>query len=163
IAGRPWVPTGVFAAGYLAVWGGFSVAAAFTQFLLEQTGLLSGMMVTTAQWLGAALLIAAGLWELTPIKQACLKQCRSPVGFLSSHWSVGGIGAFRMGFVHGAYCLGCCWVLMALLFFGGVMNLWWIGALALIVLLEKFSPYGLQLGKAIGVGLICWGAVLVFF
>lgn len=158
---RPWVPTGVFAAGYLAVWGGFSAIATAVQWGLESAGLLSAMMVPTLPWLGAVILFAAGLWQVTPIKQACLNQCRSPVAFLTNHWHPGGAGAFRMGLVHGFYCLGCCWFLMALLFFGGVMNLWWIGGLAAYVLAEKLLPFGHWLGCAFGVALIIWGALLL--
>ena len=111
--------------------------------------------------LGAAILVAAGLWQLAPIKHACLRQCRSPVGFLAEHWRAGSRGAFRMGLVHGAYCVGCCWFLMTLLFFGGVMNLWWIGGLAAYVLLEKLMPMGHWLGCAVGAALVGWGAWLL--
>ena len=160
-AKRPWVPTGIFATGYLAVWAGFSAVATALQWGLEGSGLLSAMMVTTTASLGAALLVAAGLWQLAPIKQACLRQCRSPVAFLTNHWRDGSGGAFRMGLVHGAYCVGCCWFLMTLLFFGGVMNLWWIGGLAAYVLMEKVLPMGHWLGYAVGVGLVAWGAWIV--
>ena len=160
-AERPWVPTGTFAAGYVAVWAGFSAVAAALQWSLEGSGLLSAMMATTTAWLGAALLVAAGLWQLGPIKQACLRQCRSPVSFLTEHWRDGSGGAFHMGLVHGAYCLGCCWFLMALLFFGGVMNLWWISGLAAYVLLEKLLPNGHWLSHVVGVGLVGWGAWLL--
>lgn len=160
-AERPWVPTGVFAAGYLVVWGSFSAIATAAQWGLESTGLLSAMMVPTSPWLSAAILFAAGLWQVTPIKQACLSQCRSPVAFIANHWRDGSDGAFRMGLAHGFYCLGCCWFLMALLFFGGVMNLWWIGGLAAYVLVEKALPIGNRLCYAIGIGLIVWGALLL--
>jgi len=160
-AGRPWTPTGCFAAGYLTAWIGFSAAAAALQGGLEASGLLSAMMVPTVPWLGAAILIAAGLWQLTPLKHACLRQCRSPIGFLTAHWRAGSVGAFRMGLQHGTYCLGCCWFLMALLFFGGVMNLWWIGGLAAYVLMEKVLPMGHWLGYGVGVALIAWGAYLL--
>jgi predicted metal-binding membrane protein len=160
-AERPWVPTGTFAAGYLAVWAGFSAAAVALQWGLEGAGLLSAMMATTTAWMGASILVAAGLWQLAPIKHACLRQCRSPVGFLAEHWRAGSRGAFRMGLVHGAYCLGCCWFLMTLLFFGGVMNLWWIAGLAAYVLLEKLMPMGHWLGYAFGAGLVGWGAWLL--
>jgi len=160
-AERPWVPTGTFAAGYLAVWAGFSAAAVVMQLGLEGSGLLSAMMTTTTAWFGTALLVSAGLWQLAPIKHVCLRHCRSPVGFLAEHWRAGSRGAFRMGLVHGAYCLGCCWFLMTLLFFGGVMNLWWIGGLALYVLMEKLLPMGHWLGYAVGVGLVAWGASLL--
>jgi predicted metal-binding membrane protein len=157
---RPWVSTGIFAAGYLAMWGSFSALATLLQWGLEADGLLSSMMVTTTAWLGSAILIAAGLWQLAPIKHACLHKCRSPVSFLAEHWRPGSRGAFRMGLTHGAYCLGCCWFLMALLFFGGVMNLWWIGGLAAYVLMEKFLPMGHWLGYAAGLGLVGLGAWL---
>ena len=155
------MPTGIFAAGYVAVWAGFSVLAVVLHWALEAAGLLSAMMATTTAWMGATILIAAGLWQLAPIKHACLSQCRSPVGFLAGHWRAGRRGAFRMGLVHGAYCLGCCWFLMTLLFFGGVMNLWWIGGLAAYVLLEKLMPMGHWLGYAVGAALVGWGAWLL--
>jgi predicted metal-binding membrane protein len=160
-AERPWVPTGIFAAGYVAVWAGFSALAVVLHWALEAAGLLSAMMATTTAWMGATILIAAGLWQLAPIKHACLSQCRSPVGFLAGHWRAGRRGAFRMGLVHGAYCVGCCWFLMTLLFFGGVMNLWWIGGLAAYVLLEKLMPMGHWLGYAVGAALVGWGAWLL--
>ncbi len=161
IAKQPWTPTGCFAVGYLAVWAGFSAVATALQWALEGTGLLSAMMVTTATWLGAAILIAAGLWQFAPLKHACLRHCRSPIGFLTGHWRGGSVGAFRMGLEHGAYCLGCCWVLMVLLFFGGVMNLWWIGGLAAYILMEKVFPMGHWLGYVAGAGLVTSGAFLL--
>lgn len=157
---RPWTATGCFAAGYLAVWAGFSVVATALQWTLEGTGLLSAMMVTTATWLGAVILIGAGLWQFAPLKQVCLRYCRSPIGFLTANWRPGRGGAFRMGLTHGAHCLGCCWFLMVLLFFGGVMNLWWIGGLAAYVLIEKLFPMGRRLSYIVGIGLIAWGASL---
>ena len=154
-----WRPA-AFVAGYLAVWGGFSLAAAGLQWALETLRLLSPMLETTHAWLGAAILIAAGLWQLTPLKTACLRHCRSPLGFILGGWRPGAAGAFRLGIGHGAYCLGCCWALMALLFFGGVMNLYWIIGLALWTLAEKTLPFGLWLGRAAGVMLIGWGGWL---
>jgi predicted metal-binding membrane protein len=160
-AERAGVPTACFAAGYLAVWLAFSAGATALQWVLERSGLLSAMMVTTVPWLGAAILIGAGVWQLTPLKQACLRQCRSPIGFLMTRWRGGAAGGFRMGLDAGVWCLGCCWFLMILLFFGGVMNLWWIGGLALYVLLEKLLPIGHWLSYAAGVGLAAWGAFLL--
>jgi predicted metal-binding membrane protein len=160
-AGSPYTPTGIFAFGYLAVWGFFSLLATAVQWGLERTELLSSMMVGTSVVLGALLLIAAGVWQLTPLKSACLKHCRSPIHFLSHHWRKGRLGAFRMGVQHGGFCLGCCWFLMALLFYGGVMNLYWIVGLALFVLLEKVLPGGHRLGGVAGVGLIAWGGLLL--
>lgn len=160
--GAPLVPTAVFALGYLLVWGGFSVVAVALQWGLERARLLSPMLETSDRWLGAAILVAAGLWQLTPLKTLCLGQCRSPLGFLTSRWKPGRGGALRMGLEHGLFCLGCCWFLMALLFFGGVMNLFWIAGLALYVLLEKTLPLGHWLGRAAGVALIAAGAAVAF-
>jgi predicted metal-binding membrane protein len=160
--GAPLVPTGVFALGYLLVWGGFSALAVVLQWALEQAKLLSPMLETTDRWLGAALLLAAGLWQLTPLKARCLSQCRSPLSFLMTRWRPGRAGALRMGLEHGLWCLGCCWFLMALLFFGGVMNLFWIAGLALYVLMEKTLPLGHWLGRAVGLALIGAGVALTF-
>ena len=131
-----------FVAGYLLVWALFSAVAATAQWALHQASLLSPMMTTSSAWLGAAILIAAGVYQLTPIKGACLTHCRSPLGFLMSHWREGTAGALRMGIVHGAYCLGCCWALMCVLFVVGVMNLMWVAAIAIFVLVEKIGPAG---------------------
>jgi predicted metal-binding membrane protein len=160
-ADRPYIPTAVFAAGYLVVWGGFSIAATALQRLLEQLGLLSPMMVATSYWLGGAILVFAGLWQLSSIKGVCLRHCRSPLSFLVQSWHAGSFGAFRMGLEHGAYCLGCCWFLMGLLFFGGIMNLFWIAGLAVYVLLEKTIPFGHWLGRAVGIAAVV-GGVLMF-
>ena len=149
-----------FVSGYLAMWGAFSLIAVAAQWALERGELLSAMMMPTSKWLGASLLLAAGVWQLTPFKTACLRHCRSPVQFLSDHWRPGVGGAFRMGVGHGAFCLGCCWFLMALLFFGGVMNLIWIIGLALLVLLEKLMPAGVALGRVTGLLLVAWGVWL---
>jgi predicted metal-binding membrane protein len=159
--GAPYVPTGVFALGYLLVWAAFSLVAVTAQWGLERSGLLSSMMASTSVTLGAVLLIAAGLYQLTPLKYACLKHCRSPLFFISHHWRPGDWGALRMGLEHGAFCTGCCWFLMALLFYGGVMNLFWIIGLALFVLLEKVAPAGHWVGWVMGVGLIAWGGALL--
>ena len=161
--GAPYVPTGVFALGYVIMWAAFSAIATGAQWGLEASGLLSGIMVGTSTVLGAGLLIAAGVWQLTPWKNACLRHCRSPIGFLSAHWRPGRTGALRMGLVHGAFCLGCCWFLMALLFYGGVMNLYWIIGLALYILVEKLLPAGTRIGQLTGVVLIAWGVVLLFY
>jgi len=158
---RPFVPTGIFAAGYLAAWGGFSTLATGLQWEFERLGLLSPMMMTTSFWLGGAILIAAGLWQLTPVKGVCLRHCRSPLSFLVQSWRPGRLGAFRMGLEHGTYCLGCCWFLMGLLFFGGIMNLFWIAGLAGFILLEKTIPMGHWLGRVAGIALAAWGAVML--
>jgi predicted metal-binding membrane protein len=158
---RPYVPTGIFAAGYIATWGGFSVLATGLQWALEQLDLLSPMMMTSSYWLGGAILIAAGVWQFTPLKRICLRHCRSPLSFLVQGWRPGGLGAFRMGLAHGTYCLGCCWFLMGLLFFGGIMNLFWIGGLAVFVLLEKTIRMGPWIGRIAGVGVAAWGVLML--
>jgi predicted metal-binding membrane protein len=147
-----------FAAGYLLVWGGFSLAATAAQLLLARTPLLSPMMQLRAGWPGAVLLLLAGGWQLTPWKRGCLQSCQAPAAFIASHWRGGGSGALRMGVAHGAYCLGCCWALMLLLFAGGVMNLWCIAALTVFVMLEKLAPYGAQGGRLSGFLLLAAGA-----
>jgi predicted metal-binding membrane protein len=151
-----------FIAGYLVMWGAFSLVAVVAQWALVRGELLSAMMMPTSRFLGAGLLIAAGLWQLTPLKTVCLRHCRSPISFLSTHWRPGVGGAFRMGIKHGVFCLGCCWFLMALLFYGGVMNLIWIIGLALFVFAEKILPAGVAFGRATGLLLIAWGAWLGF-
>jgi len=158
---RPYVATGIFAAGYLAAWGGFSALAAGSQWGLEQFDLLGPMMTTTSYWLGGVILLAAGLWQLTPVKGVCLRHCRSPLSFIAQKWRPGRLGAFHMGLEHGAFCLGCCWFLMGLLFFGGIMNLFWIAGLAGFVLLEKTIPMGHWLARIAGVGLVAWGALML--
>jgi len=158
---EPFVPTGLFVLGYLAVWTGFSAAAALTQWALHATALLSPMMVSTSPILGGGLLIAAGVFQWTPLKHACLRQCRSPLTFLMTDWREGKSGAFVMGLKHGAYCTGCCWFLMALLFVAGVMNIWWVAIVAVVVLVEKIAPQGLWIGKGIGLVLAGWGAWMI--
>ena len=151
------VGSGVFTGGYLLVWAAFSLAAVGLQFGAEQAALLSPMMEMTSIGLSGALLIAAGVYQWTPLKQACLRRCRSPLEFVMTQWREGMRGAFTMGLKHGAYCLGCCWLLMLLLFVGGVMNFAWIAGLALFVLIEKLAPAGHWIGRAAGAGLIVWG------
>ncbi|MCV3209414.1 DUF2182 domain-containing protein [Mesorhizobium sp. YC-39] len=151
-------PTGVFMAGYLLVWLGFSVAAAALHWLLERQGFVSAtMMSSQSRWLSAIVLIAAGLYQLSPLKNACLSHCRAPWAFLSRHWRPRALGALRLGALHGAFCVGCCWMLMALLFVGGIMNLVWVAALAILVLVEKVFPAGQWVGRAAGIALIAWG------
>jgi len=156
--GHPRVATSMFVIGYLTAWAGFSLAAMIVQWGFERTGILSPMLVGTNVIFGGVLLLAAGVYQLTPIKHACLRHCRSPLTFLSTHWRRGARGALHMGLVHGAFCVGCCWFLMGLLFFGGVMNLYWIAGLALFVLFEKTVRAGHWLGYATGVALLVWGA-----
>jgi predicted metal-binding membrane protein len=162
VEGNPHVPTGLFMLSYLVAWGGFSLAATGLQWGLSRTGLLSPGMATTSALLAGSLVLAAGLYQLTSVKHACLRHCRLPVHFLASHWRGGAAGALRMGLAHGAYCVGCCWFLMLLLFAGGVMNLHWIAGLALFVLLEKLVPAGHWLSCVAGIGLAAAGAWLLF-
>ena len=159
--GRPYVPTGLFAAGYLAVWGAFGLIATSVQWGLDRLGVLSPMMATTEGLLGGTILIAAGLWRLTPVKRICLQHCRTPLSFLINHWRPGRWGALRMGLGHGAYCVGCCWFLMALLFVGGIMNLFWVAGLSVFILLEKMTTIGSGLGKAVGGVLSAAGVALI--
>lgn len=150
--GQSWV----FLTGYVGVWLLFSLAAA-----LAQRALTGPAMALADQRGAAAVLVAAGLYQLSPLKSACLRQCRSPAEFITRHWRPGAFGTLRLGTLHGAYCVGCCWMLMALLFVGGVMNLWWIAGLTLLVGVEKLVPHGDKLGRTAGVALIGWGALLL--
>ncbi len=150
-------PTWSFVAGYLLIWLGFSLAAAGLHWGLEREGLISaGMMGSQNRWLSAGVLAAAGLYQLSPLQGLCLDHCRNPASFLSRHWRPGLGGAVRLGALHGAWCVGCCWGLMALLFVGGVMNLAWIAAITLLVLGEKVLPGGRWVGRAAGAVLIVW-------
>ncbi len=157
---RPFVPTSVFLLGYLTIWIAFSIIAALAQWSLHRAALLSPMMVSTSPVLGGSLLVAAGIFQWTPLKNTCLTYCRSPLDFFSSHWRERTSGALSMGLRHGAYCVGCCWVLMALLFVAGVMNLFWIAVLSVFVLVEKTIPGRANkwVGRIAGFLLIGWGA-----
>ena len=146
-----------FLAGYLACWLGFALIAAGLHLWL-----LSPMSMALADRRAAgAVLIAAGIYQVSPLKDACLNQCRSPAQFLSRHYRPGPSGAFRLGLLHGAYCIGCCWLLMALLFVGGVMNLLWVAGLTLLVAAEKMLPGGQWLARIAGAGMLVWGLFLV--
>ena len=156
--GQPAVESGIFMLGYGAIWIAFSLGAVALQFALEKAAMLSPMMEATSITLAGGLLIAAGIYQWTPLKQACLLRCRSPLDFVLTHWRNGARGAFVMGVWHGTYCVGCCWMLMLLLFVGGVMNLGWIAGIAIFVLVEKLVPAGHWIGRGAGVLLIGWGA-----
>jgi predicted metal-binding membrane protein len=148
-----------FLAGYLLVWALFSVAATALQWGLQSAGLISATMMTVSSVHAAgAILILAGAYQFSSLKTACLRHCRSPARFLTEHRRSGSAGALVMGAHHGAFCLGCCWALMALLFVGGVMNLYWILGVALLVAIEKAAPFGVQTGRIIGLGLASVGA-----
>lgn len=158
--GRALLGTGVFALAYLAVWTGFSALATLAQWGLLEARLVSPMMESASPWLSATLLAAAGAYEFTPLKNACLSRCQSPLGFLMTGWRDGISGAFAMGVRHGGYCTGCCWLLMALLFVFGVMNLAWIAVLTIFVLLEKLIRRPTWFARAAGAALLVWGALL---
>jgi predicted metal-binding membrane protein len=158
---RVLLSAGTFALGYAFVWIVFSAGAALVQWALHQTALLSPAMTVLSPRIGGAVLIAAGIYQMTPWKNGCLTHCRSPLSFLMTHWSEGKWGAFRIGARHGAYCLGCCWALMAILFVVGVMNLVWVAALAGFVLLEKVGPYGPAIARISGAALMIYGIVLI--
>jgi predicted metal-binding membrane protein len=155
-----YVPTAIFVAGYLLVWGGFSLVATAAQWWLQQNALLSPMLALAAPLFGGALFVLAGLYQWSPLKSACLRQCRSPFAFLLAQWREGRGGALRMGAGHGAYCLGCCWVLMALLFAVGVMNLLWVAAIAAFVFAEKLLPRGIWIARIGGIAMVAFGAWL---
>jgi len=164
--GTPVAGTACFVAGYAAAWTLFSALATAAQWGLERAALLSSSWATASPALGGAILLAAGAYQLTPWKDACLDHCRAPVHFFAAQWRGGAAGAFRMGLVHGAFCLGCCWALMGLLFVGGVMSLLWIAAIAFFVLAEKALPWGPAGGRLaaiplVGMGLLYLGSALV--
>lgn len=150
-------PAWAFAAGYLLVWLGFSAAAAVLHWKLEHTSLISAtMMGSQSKWLSAGVLAAAGIYQLSPLQNVCLRHCRSPVVFLSRHWRRGAFGAVRLGALHGLYCVGCCWMLMGLLFVGGIMNVAWIAALTLLVMAEKLLPGGARVARLAGLAMLAW-------
>lgn len=160
-ASRAAMDAWIFLVGYLVTWAVFSVVAVLVQWALERFGLLSMAMASTSSILGGLILLAAGIYQFTPLKRACLRYCESPLMFLSQHWRPGTRGAFHMGFRHGSYCVGCCWFLMALLFVSGVMNLAWIIAIALYVAGEKLLPFGPRLSHAAGGVLIMSGTIML--
>jgi predicted metal-binding membrane protein len=162
-AGRPLAATGWFAAGYFLAWAGFSLAATLAQWGLEREALLDPRMASASHTLAAIVLAAAGVYQWTPLKDTCLSQCRTPIGFLMRHGGFRGDvrGCLALGLRHGAYCVGCCWVLMALLFVVGVMNVLWIALLALLVLLEKLTPWGRWVARAAGVACIVAGGMAI--
>jgi predicted metal-binding membrane protein len=149
--------TVAFGAGYLVAWTAFSVTAALTQLVLHLAALLSDNMATNSAILGGVILLLAGIYQWLPLKTACLTHCRSPLAFLAGHWREGTSGALAMGLRHGLYCVGCCWALMLLLFAAGVMNLLWVAAIAIFVLVEKLVPQGHAVSRLAGIVLTAWG------
>lgn len=159
--GHPFAPVGAFFCGYVVAWSAFSLGATVLQWGLERLALLSPMMASASPVLGGGLLIVAGAYQLTPLKDVCLDHCRAPARFLAGHWRPGVRGALGMGLGHGAFCVGCCWVLMGLLFVGGAMNLLWVAAIAVFVLVEKLNVLGRQGGRLSGVCLVLAGLFVV--
>jgi predicted metal-binding membrane protein len=159
MSGHPFAASGWFASGYLIAWTGFSLAATSAQWVLDRAALLTPMMESANAVLGAIVLIAAGIYQWSPVKEACLFYCQAPLTFIMRH---GGFrpdarGALTLGLRHGLYCIGCCWALMLLLFVGGVMNVLWIAVLAGLVLLEKASPFGKLISRIAGGVLVAAG------
>jgi predicted metal-binding membrane protein len=155
------VGSGIFLLGYLSVWGAFSGLATVLQWQLQRVALMSSMMAVTSGVLGGLILIAAGVYQLTPFHDACLQHCRGPLEFVSRHWLPGAAGAWKMGVRHGIYCLGCCWMLMALLFYGGVMNLYWIIGLTSYIFLEKLVSRRMLVSRLVSSMLVVWGAFVL--
>jgi predicted metal-binding membrane protein len=153
--------TWLFLLGYLVTWAGFSAAATLAQWGLHSAALLTPNIASVSPLLGGALLIVAGVYQLTPLKNACLAHCRTPMGFLLTEWRDGKLGPLVMGMRHGLYCVGCCWMLMALLFIGGVMNLAWVALIAAYILIEKVTPARLWLSRISGIAVIGWGLWMV--
>jgi len=152
---RPALRVCSFVAGYIATWTLFSVLATASQIALQQ-------LAFATPFIGATILAVAGIYQFTPFKRACLGRCQSSIGFLMTHWRDGASGAFRMGLQHGAFCVGCCWMLMALLFVVGVMNLAWVAAISVLVLLEKATRWGNAVAKVSGVALIASAIAIAF-
>lgn len=157
----PYVPAGVFLLGYIVVWVLYSGLATLLQWGLHTAALLSPMMVSRSALFGGGLLIGAGLFQYTPLKNTCLSACRSPLSYLSTEWREGARGAFVMGLRHGTYCVGCCWILMTLLFVVGVMNLLWVAGIMGFVLVEKLAPAGKLTGQIAGAALIVAGLSMI--
>ncbi len=153
--------TFALAGGYLVAWTGFSLVAALLQAVLHAAALMSSAMVTKSTVLAGAIFLAAGTYQWLPVKHACLMHCRSPLHFLTDEWREGVYGAFRLGLRHGLFCIGCCWVLMAVLFAAGVMNLLWVAAIAVLVLLERALRQGPVVGRLAGLLLVAWGVYLL--
>lgn len=161
--GKPFASSAWFAAGYLLAWTGFALAATGAQWALQQLALLGPMMQTTNRYLGGGILIAAGIYQFTPLKNACLGQCRAPLTFIQQH---GGFrrdaaGSLQLGFTHGLYCIGCCWALMVLLFVGGVMNPVWIAGIVALVLVEKLVPAARWVPQLAGLALLVAGIWMI--
>ena len=158
---HPFVNAGYLITGYFLVWAAFSVAATSLQWLLQQIAWLNPEMKTTNKILGGIILILTGIFQFTPLKKTCLTYCRSPLNFVLLHWKEGKQGALKMGIANGFYCLGCCWLLMAVLFVAGIMNLLWVALIALFVLVEKISQDIKWIPYVAGLALIAYGILFL--
>ena len=154
-------PATLFMLGYLAGWTLFSAAATALQWLLHDLSYLSGAMAFDSRVAAAGVLLAAGVYQWSPLKYNCLRHCQSPIGFLFGHWKDGLVGAFQMGLLHGLYCIGCCWLLMLILFAVGIMNLVWVAGIAIYVLAEKVIPVGPRIAQVAGIAVAVWGIALL--
>jgi predicted metal-binding membrane protein len=157
----PLLRTMLFASGYFAAWGLFSLLATALQFGLSHIGLINDAGVAQSAGVSAGLLAAIGIYQWLPLKNSCLEHCRSPMDFLTQHFRPGMLGASRMGLLHGLYCIGCCWLLMLLLFVGGVMNLLWIAGITLLIVLEKLLSRGPVVQRLVGSGLVVAAGVVI--
>jgi predicted metal-binding membrane protein len=162
LAGQVATPATLFVAGYVIVWTAWSVGAAALQWALQSLLLMTHELVLPSGALAGLFLVVAGLYQLTPWKSRCLVHCQSPIGFFVTRWRDGWKGALDMGIHHGAYCVGCCWALMGLLFVVGVMNLAWVAGLTAYVVLEKIVPVRKWsvASRAVGVALVGWGLAM---
>lgn len=151
----------IFLLGYLIVWSSFSAGATLAQWGLHSAALLSPGLISVNPLVGGILLILAGVYQLTPLKRICLSHCRTPLGFLMTEWREGTRGALTMGVRHGLYCVGCCWLLMTLLFVAGAMNLLWVALIAGYILVEKVVPAGPWISRALGLLAVGWGTWLL--
>jgi predicted metal-binding membrane protein len=158
---NPFVPAGYLLGGYFLVWVAFSLFATLLQWLLQQVSLLSPEMITTSKILGGIILVLAGVFQFTPLKNTCLQHSRTPLDYIRHHWKEGRSGALQMGIQNGVYCLGCCWILMILLFVSGIMNLLWIAIIALFVLVEKVLPASKIVSTVAGIALITYGLIIL--
>jgi len=158
---NPFVHTAYLLAGYLLIWGSFSLLATLLQWMLQQLSLLNPEMKITSKILGSIILIVAGIFQFTPLKRSCLSNCRTPIDFIYRNWKEGKSGALQMGIANGINCLGCCWVLMVLLFFSGIMNLLWIAIIAVFVLIEKTFPQPKWISFVAGVVLTVYGLIVL--
>lgn len=159
---RPFVPTWIFVSAYLLVWSLCGVVAYILASGIEYLAAQSMWLMESAARFGGITLLVAGLYQLSPLKDTCLAKCRTPLQFILSSWREGYRGAFRMGLEHGAYCLGCCWLLFAILFPLGLMNLAVMVLVTALIFAEKALPAGRLVGKLAGVGLIVYGVLVIF-